>query len=150
MAFCKFLLNDGTSHILLNDGISVLLMNDNSCSDVVVVTPTPTVGGGTGGARAWSNWYRSKYPKSLAKKKRTLLDDLDEALAELREKIVEVEAEPIYTEPEWSVELRRGQALAESALAADFAYSAIQAEITRLLAVIQEIDDEEAVILTFH
>jgi hypothetical protein len=35
MAFCNFLLNDGTSHFLLNDGVSVLLMNDNSCGAVV-------------------------------------------------------------------------------------------------------------------
>jgi hypothetical protein len=35
MAFCNFLLNDGTAHFLLNDGISVLLMNDNSCGAVV-------------------------------------------------------------------------------------------------------------------
>jgi hypothetical protein len=46
MAFCNFLLNDGTSHFLLNDGVSVLLMNDNTCGAFVVQPQVEDFGSG--------------------------------------------------------------------------------------------------------
>lgn len=46
MAFCKFLLNDGTSNILLNDAISELLMNDNTCGGAAAPTGYTDLFGG--------------------------------------------------------------------------------------------------------
>jgi hypothetical protein len=129
MAFCKFLLNDGTSNILLNDGISVLLMNDNSCQDgQPEPTPTPPALSG-GGHGTWRT--RKKRPKK-------------EALWELDQIIVALRAMPAPT-PELAVAIDRGADIDMSNTLAQ-----IESEIVYLRELLAERDDEDAILMLLH
>lgn len=159
MANCGLLLNDGSSFILLNDGTSAILLNDNSCAFEPgggggVVTPTIPPGGGYPVHRGSLYWKR--YQEELkrercqfTKKKRTLLEELDEMILELQSRVVE--APPEIDEAEYYRELRVSREMAWDADACrEVTNRQIQAQIAILKAAIEEIDDEEAILLTLH
>jgi hypothetical protein len=112
----------------------------SSCVVTPVVTP-PTPGPLTGGA-GWISPRR----KPLPKKKRTLLEELDDYLIELRSRIEE--------EPEPDLEVvsayRAAEAFATSELVADYTVKDIQARLIIVREMIREMDDEEAILLAIH
>jgi hypothetical protein len=116
---------------------------DTSSCDVVIPPspPPPTPGPLTGGA-GWISPRR----KPLPKKKRTLLEELDDHLIELRSRIEE--------EPEPDLEVvrayRAAEAFATSELIADYTTKDIRARLIIVREMIREMDDEEAILLAIH
>jgi hypothetical protein len=116
---------------------------DTSSCDVVIPPspPPPTPGPLTGGG-GWISPRR----KPLPKKKRTLLEELDDYLIELRSRIEE--------EPEPDLEVvrayRAAEAFATSELVADYTIKDIQARLIIVREMIREMDDEEAILLAIH
>jgi hypothetical protein len=103
----------------------------------VVVTPPVADAGGTGGQVFRGVWTdRLRKPK---RKKR--LDDLDEMIAELRSRIVEVAPEE---DDYYGRQLRVSSALANRP---DPSLREVENQIALLRAAINEIDDEEAILL---
>ena len=108
-------------------------------ADVVVVTPTPTVGPITGGA----GWVVKRPTK---KKRKTLVDELDDLIAHAKERIVET-AE--IEDP--GLERRRAQLAkaTQQALLQSNRDSLVELahQIGKLRRIIEEIDDEEVLLL---
>jgi hypothetical protein len=149
MANCGLLLNDGTSFVLLNDGTSFLLLNDNSCSS----EPGADLGaGGDLGHRGSLYWKRYQAELRRKKKKKTkkeiLLQELDEYLVELEDRIEE--APPEEVEPAWKADLRRAQTFAYNELVTQQTAAEISVYVLLLREAIREMDDEEAIILAIH
>lgn len=114
-----------------------------------VITPTPATSPGGVGGKAWSSRTR----KPLTKKKRTLLEELDDALIELRGRIEERDAaeEQVAAElSEYESELRKGEALQISAMETDVSLAQIQIQLTYIREALREMDDEEALLLALH
>jgi hypothetical protein len=113
----------------------------SSCGVTPPVVTPPTPGPLTGGA-GWISPRR----KPLPKKKRTLLEELDDYLIELRSRIEE--------EPEPDLEVvsayRAAEAFATSELVADYTVKDIQARLIIVREMIREMDDEEAILLAIH
>lgn len=154
MANCGLLLNDGTSFVLLNDGTSALLLNDNSCAfepGAGGVTIQP--GGGQGNYIEWweREWARireerrGRKKKKVPKKKRTLLEELDEILIELRSRVREGDVPQ-----ETKVEIGRIQTFSNEALNAAVTAEQVRLYVSLAEAIAQELDDEETIILALH
>lgn len=109
---------------------------------VVVVTPTVTAAATGVGGRAWRSWYKSTLPK----KKRKLVDELDEMIAALEERIVPVEVAG-FDEETYQRTLRVSQDLATRQDIGEVTNERIANQIDQLKRAIEEIDDEEAIIL---
>lgn len=106
-----------------------------------VIAPTVEANIGVGRA-AWRNWYHSTLPK----KKRKLVDELDEMIAALQERIVPVEVAG-FDEEVYQRTLRVSQELAARQDLNRITDERIAKQIARLKDAIEEIDDEEAIIL---
>lgn len=122
-----------------------LLLPLGSVGQAPTPTPTPVVTTSPGGVgvRAWRDHY-----KKLPKKKKKLVDELDEMLLELRSKIEEQPPEEV--EPEWVSEFRRAEAWSQSQFALDATNIQLAAQIAIIKSIIREIDDEEALLLAIH
>src|SRR5512139_1256933 len=108
-----------------------------------VTTTTATTAGGVGRA-AWRDYSR----KSLPKKKKKLVDELDDILLELRSRIEDVE--PEYVEPEWVKEFRKQEAFANSDLVVEATLDDLKARLMMVREIVREMDDEEAILLAIH
>jgi hypothetical protein len=107
-------------------------------SPVAVVTPAGPEGGGVGGP-AWRNYARKP------KKKRTLLEELDDILVELRERI-----EPEAEEAAYPTELIRAETFAYNAMVKDYTIAEIGHQLALVRAILREMDDEDAILLSIH
>lgn len=103
--------------------------------------PAATTNLGVGG-RAWAN------RTGLPKKKKKLVDELDEILIELRSRIEE--APPVKVEPTWVKELRKQEAFANSDLIVEATQADLQARLAMVRAIVREMDDEETLLLALH
>jgi hypothetical protein len=110
----------------------------------VVTPPTPTTdAGGVGGfSKAWSDHYRK--PKKLTKKRKSLLEDLDEMVIELRSRIREAPPEAAPPVPNFEI------VLAESRMASELSNEEIKRQIARAQMMLNEMEDEELILLAFH
>lgn len=106
----------------------------------VVVTPPTTPGPIIGGA-GWISPTRKP-------RKKKLVEELDEMIMELRERIVETPAE--VDEDVYARQLRVSEALANRADIDLVSDARIRDQIEILQRTIAEIDDEEAILLTLH
>jgi hypothetical protein len=103
------------------------------------VEPPVTDAGGVG--QIFPGVWRGKPVRKSKKKKR--LDDLDEMIAELRSRVLEIEVEP-SEDDFYQRRLRVSAALAQQP---DLSLREIENQIVLLQAAINEIDDEEAILL---
>jgi hypothetical protein len=123
--------------------------------------PTDTIppGGGLplgGNDKRWQS-YRDHFlnrgcKKKLTKKQKSLLEALDEALVELKERVAETSFEDsfAYEEELHQRHLRVSMELAEQCMTREFHADKIQRQIEILNAAIEELDDEEAILLALH
>jgi hypothetical protein len=132
-------------------------------SGTVVVPPVtpPTIppGGGLplgGNDKRWQS-YRDHFlnrgcKKKLTKKQKSLLEALDEALVELRDRVAasDLESTLAYEEELHQRHLRVSMELAEQCMTREFQAAKIQRQIEILNAAIEELDDEEAILLALH
>lgn len=114
---------------------------EDATPPAVVVAPAVEANIGVGRA-AWRNWYRSTLPK----KKRKLVDELDEMISVLQERIVPAEVAG-FDEEVYQRTLRVSQELAARQDLNRITDERIAKQIARLKDAIEEIDDEEAIIL---
>lgn len=147
MANCSLLLNDGSSLVLLNDGLGGILLNDDSCLGESIVS-----GPGSNYLVWWEQeWGRirreradKRKAKKVPKKKRELLDELDDIILELR---AQAEDSP----PEVKAEVRQIDYFADlAAVNAEISVAQVRAQIALAEAIMREIDDEEAILLALH
>jgi hypothetical protein len=127
----------------------------------VVTPPTDTIppGGGLplgGNDKRWQS-YRDHFlnrgcKKKLTKKQKSLLEALDEALVELKERVAETSFEDsfAYEEELHQRHLRVSMELAEQCMVHEFQAAKIKRQIEILNAAIEELDDEEAILLALH
>lgn len=128
-----------------------------------VVAPAVTIppGGGKGIDRRWNylDWWegelrrilreRKKPKKKLPPKRQELVEELDEAVLEAKERLAETEATEAYAR-----EMR--QAVLDAAALINQAYTEavsaerLRQETARLEAYVREMDDEETILLTLH
>lgn len=121
----------------------------------VVIPP----GGGRGLYRrenylAWweQEWARIREERAerkrrkLPKKKRKVLDELDEILLELRSRIDELPKE----QPKLIADYREMERFYQSSLNAELSLKEMESYLALALAIRQELDDEEAILLALH
>jgi hypothetical protein len=108
-------------------------------TEVAVVTPPTSPSGGGVGAPAWRNYARKP------KRKRTLLEELDDMLIELRERI-----EPEAEEADYPTDLIRAEAFAYNAMVTDYTIAEIGHQLALVRAILREMDDEDAILLSIH
>jgi hypothetical protein len=126
--------------------------------DAVVVQP-PVIAPGGGRGLDYLSWWerelrrilkgRKKPKKKLAPKKQELVDDLEEALVQLREHAAERQETDAYANKLRSQVLESARFLNE-AYATQVNNRRIQHEIAVLEAYLRERDDEEALILAIN
>jgi hypothetical protein len=124
-----------------------------------VTPPTIPPGGGLplgGNDKRWQS-YRDHFlnrgcKKKLTKKQTSLLEALDEALVELKERVAETSFEDsfAYEEELHQRHLRVSMELAEQCMVHEFQAAKIKRQIEILNAAIEELDDEEAILLALH
>jgi hypothetical protein len=113
----------------------------------------PTIPPGGGRYIEWweREWARIREERAkrkkakLPKKKREVLDELDEILLELRSRIDEAPVEKKVIE-----DYRAADQFYRNALNAEYSLKEMRAYRSLVLAILQEIDDEEAILLAIH
>ncbi len=116
-------------------------------------TPTPTPPGPVGLYYAWwqREWERIKQEraekrKKVPKRKKKLLEELDDAILELRAR-----AEEYTPTPEVRQEVKRLEAFTDiEALNADITAAMVRDQIRFVEELMREMDDEEAILLAIH
>jgi hypothetical protein len=117
----------------------------------VVVPPAIPPGGGDIGHRGslyWKRYQAELRRKKKRTKKEELLQELEEQLVELENRIEE--APPEEVEPAWKADLRRAQTFAYNELVTQQTAAEISVYVLLLREAIREMDDEEAIILALH
>lgn len=109
-------------------------------------TPTPTIIGGVG--KAWAAYYKSTQPK-LPKKKKRLVDELDEMIAELQSRIEDISPNATALKEGAERALRVSMSLADMN-PSKVTLEALRGQIAALHNAIQELDDEDIILLALH
>lgn len=113
-------------------------------------------GGGRGNYLEWweREWARIREERAdrkrrkLPKKKREVLDELDEILLELRSRIDETPKEEL--EPKLIADYRVADQFYRDAMNAELSLKEMRGYLALALAIRQELDDEEAIVLAIH
>jgi hypothetical protein len=114
----------------------------------------PAILPGGGNYLAWwdREWERiraerkARKAKKLPKKKREVLDELDEVILELRSRAAEMPQE----QPKLIADYREMERFYQASLSADLSLKEMRAYLRLALAIRQELDDEEAILLAIH
>jgi hypothetical protein len=106
------------------------------------VPPPPSPGGAGGFSKAWSDHYRK--PKKLTKKRKSLLEELDEMVIELRSRIREAPPEAAPPVPNFEI------IMAESRMASELSNEEIKRQIARAQMMLNDMEDEELILLALH
>jgi hypothetical protein len=118
----------------------------------------PSIPPGGGRGLDYLSWWEREWDRirtdraerkrrKLPKKKREVLDELDEILLELRSRIDEA---PEAVEPKIVEDYRIAEQFHRNAMNADMSLKEMRSYLALAMAIRQELDDEEAIILAIH
>jgi hypothetical protein len=118
----------------------------------------PSIPPGGGRGLDYLSWWEREWDRirtdraerkrrKLPKKKREVLDELDEILLELRSRIDEA---PEAVEPKIVEDYRIAEQFHRNAMNAEMSLKEMRSYLALAMAIRQELDDEEAIILAIH